>query len=104
VDANILKKVDYYDIKGKSILKTTSKFYSGDLGILSSATDFEANQNRGFKLENLVYLELCERYEKVYTYKMRNKKEIDFVCLNEGVITYYQVTELLIDQNELNTN
>jgi hypothetical protein len=26
------------------------------------------------------------------------------VCLNEGVITYYQVTELLIDQNELNTN
>jgi predicted AAA+ superfamily ATPase len=84
----VLFKVKYYDIKGKSILKTKAKYYAGDLGILSSTTSYDVNKEIGFRLENLVYLELLNRDYKVYTYADKYDREIDFVCEKNNKISY----------------
>jgi predicted AAA+ superfamily ATPase len=67
------------------------------LGILSQNTTYSGN--RSWRIENLVFLELLNRYDEVYTYKTYNGKEIDFICLKEGRITYLQVTDILNESN-----
>jgi predicted AAA+ superfamily ATPase len=73
-----------------------------DLGIIGSVNGF--NKNFGWKLENLVYLDLLKKYEYVYTYKNKNGKQIDFICINDSIITYIQVTKYLVPKNEENSN
>jgi predicted AAA+ superfamily ATPase len=102
-EAHLICKIEYFDIRGKKILKTSPKYYAGDLGILSYSQDFK-NINYGYKLENLVYLELLKRYDKVYTHISKQGIEVDFLCYKNGEITYFQVTQNLIDESESNSN
>jgi len=95
-DSLLLVRVDYFRPKGMKILETTGKYYAGDLGLLSSVNPTE---NYGFKLENLVLLELLDRGYEVYTYRSKLGKEVDFVCLKDNKITYVQVTKELNDEN-----
>jgi predicted AAA+ superfamily ATPase len=92
-------KVTFYDTKGKNVLKTKSKYYAGDLGLLSSQTSFDASKNRGYRLENLVYLNLLSKGYEVYTSADRFEREIDFVCIKDNRISYYQVCSELNDKN-----
>jgi predicted AAA+ superfamily ATPase len=55
-------------------------------------------------LENLVFLELLQRYDEVYTYTTSSNKEIDFLCIKNEQITYYQVTDYLFEKDEPNSN
>jgi predicted AAA+ superfamily ATPase len=89
-EAMLIIKVPYYDVRGKKVLITSSKYYSSDLGLLSTKFGF-GSFNFGWRIENLVFLELKNRYDFVYTHKTRNGKEIDFVCLKKNIVVYYQV-------------
>lgn len=92
----IFNKVMRYDIRGKKILTRSDKFYLSDLG-------FAKINNTGFKteigalIENIVYNELINRGYEVYVGKTV-KGEIDFIVMNDGEKSYYQVEYLLADE------
>lgn len=98
-DSYIFYKVDRYDIKGRQHLKTLGKYYLVDTGIrnlllTSTAADL------GHLIENVVYLELLRRGNKVSIGKLA-EKEVDFVASNAEGIAYYQVSATVLDETTL---
>ncbi len=102
----IFHKADRYDIKGKQYLKTHGKYYATDIGLRQTLLGRKP-ADRGHILENIVYLELLRRYEKVYIGKV-GTKEVDFIAqgiegtassqhVEQSDIAYYQVAYTLID-------
>jgi predicted AAA+ superfamily ATPase len=90
-DAILLYSVPRYDIKGKGLLQTLSKFYLSDMGFRRVRLGKTAGQDMGHLLENAVYLELRRHNRKVYAGKFRDL-EVDFVTVdNDGYTSYYQV-------------
>jgi predicted AAA+ superfamily ATPase len=83
-------KCPRYDIKGKNILATVEKYYVADLGFKRVLLGNE-NTDYGHNLENIVYLELLRRSDRLYTGKA-NEKEVDFVQIDKnGYKNYFQV-------------
>lgn len=92
-DSFVLYKTNRYDIRGREILKTPSKYYLVDIG-LRSVLLWAKNIDRGKILENVVYLELLRRGYSVYIGKVRDK-EVDFVAEGPNGTEYYQVADTL---------
>ena len=91
VESFVFYKVNRFDIKGKKQLATQEKYYLVDLGLLNIFKGRERITDRGHILENVVYLELLRRGNKIWTGALRNGK-IDFITkTNTGEIEYYQV-------------
>lgn len=87
----VFYKVNRFDLKGKKQLATQEKYYLVDAGLLNVFVGKERFTDRGHILENVVYLELLRRGNKVWTGSSRNS-EVDFVCKTKtGDIEYYQV-------------
>lgn len=88
-----------FNIKGRQLLKSLSKYYIVDMGLrrmLLGSRSFDA----GRILENEVYLELLHRRKKVYVGK-NNQLEVDFVALDDSGVTYYQVAATARDPQTL---
>ncbi|MBU1717897.1 MAG: ATP-binding protein [Bacteroidetes bacterium] len=84
-------KVNRFDLKGKKQLATQAKYYIADAGLLNILGGKERSTDRGHILENVVYLELLRRGNKIWTGTARNN-EVDFVCKTKtGDIEYFQV-------------
>ncbi len=85
-----------YDIKGKELLRSLEKYYMVDMGlryfILGRISD------TGRILENIVYFELLRRGYRVYIGKIGDK-EIDFIALKGEEKIYYQVSELITNED-----
>lgn len=97
----VFYKVNRFDLKGKKQLATQEKYYLVDLGLLNILTGKERITERGHILENIVYLELIRRGNKVWTGTARNT-EVDFVCKNpSGDIEYYQVAWQMTNESTL---
>jgi predicted AAA+ superfamily ATPase len=95
----VFYKVNRFDLKGKKQLATQEKYYLVDTGLLNILVGKERITERGHILENIVYLELIRRGNKVWTGTSRNT-EVDFVCKNKaGEIEYYQVAWQLTNEN-----
>ena len=91
VESFVFYKVNRFDVKGKKQLATQEKYYIVDLGLLNILRGREKTTDKGHILENVVYLELIRRGNKVWTGSLRNG-EIDFVVKTEtGGIEYYQI-------------
>ena len=91
VSSFVFYKVNRFDLKGKKQLATQEKYYIVDAGLLNVLVGKERITERGHILENIVYLELIRRGNKVWTGTARNT-EVDFVCKNPiGEIEYYQI-------------
>jgi uncharacterized protein len=91
VSSFVFYKVNRFDLKGKKQLATQEKYYLVDAGLLNILVGKERITERGHILENIVYLELIRRGNKVWTGTARNN-EVDFVCKTPlGEIEYYQV-------------
>jgi hypothetical protein len=91
VESFVFYKVNRFDLKGKKQLATQEKYYLVDAGLLNILAGKERITDRGHILENIVYLELVRRGNKVWTGTARNT-EVDFVCkTTTGDIEYYQV-------------
>jgi uncharacterized protein len=92
VESFVFYKVNRFDLKGKKQLATQEKYYLVDTGLLNILAGKERITDRGHILENIVYLELLRRGNKVWTGTARNT-EVDFVCKTPiGEIEYYQVS------------
>ena len=94
-DSLMVYHVNRYDIKGKQHLATLEKYYIVDIGLRqfllgTGKTDY------GYILENIVYLELLRRGNKVYIGHLP-EGEIDFITENTDGITYYQVALTVLD-------
>lgn len=91
VESFVFYKVNRFDLKGKKQLATQEKYYLVDTGLLNVLAGKERTTDRGHLLENVVYLELLRRGNKIWTGTTRNT-EVDFVCKSPtGDIEYYQV-------------
>ena len=87
----VFYKMNRFDLKGKKQLATQEKYYLVDVGLLNILTGKERTTDRGHILENIVFLELLRRGNKIWTGTTRNS-EVDFVCKTpKGDIEYYQV-------------
>jgi predicted AAA+ superfamily ATPase len=91
VASYVFYKVNRFDLKGKKQLATQEKYYLVDTGLLNILAGKERTTDRGHILENVIYLELLRRGNKIWTGTTRNN-EVDFVCKTPtGDIAYYQV-------------
>jgi len=103
LDSYLMYKCDRYDIKGKRILQSNSKYYIADVG-LRTALFGRADTDLGRVLENVVFLELVRRGYKVSVGKIKTSKEIevDFVATKPGgKIEYYQVAFTALEPGTL---
>jgi predicted AAA+ superfamily ATPase len=94
----LIKKIAFYDLKGKNILRMKAKYYASDLGLLNHLNK-NSNSIEGYKLENLIFLNLLEQGYEVYTAKDYQNNEIDFVCIKNFETVYIQVTTVLNNEN-----
>ncbi len=95
----VFYKVNRFDLKGKKQLATQEKYYLVDAGLLNILAGKERTTDRGHILENVVYLELLRRGNKIWTGTSRNT-EVDFVCKTPtGDIEYYQVAWQMTNEN-----
>lgn len=96
-DAFLMHKAERFDIKGKDTISGTSKYYANDLAFknyLFSGFDYGI----GYKLENLIYLELRRAGYEVYVGLIRNR-EVDFVAKKANDVLYVQCAYLIVDQH-----
>lgn len=97
----VFYKVNRFDLKGKKQLATQEKYYLVDVGLLNIMVGKERLSDRGHILENIVYLELLRRGNKIWTGTARNA-EVDFVCkTSKGEIEYYQVAWQMVTENTI---
>ena len=89
-DAFLFYRGRQYDLRGRSYLRTSGKYFIVDPGLRRSAVDRRPGNYSG-QLENIVYLELIRRGYTVDIGKMETK-EIDFVARKVDQILYVQVT------------
>lgn len=90
-ESYLFYKVPRYEIKGKNILRTLEKYYAVDLGFKRAVLGSSNNTNFGHDLENIVFLELLRRNNRVYIGKA-DRAEMDFVVqTKQGNTEYYQV-------------
>jgi len=98
-DSFIFYRADRYDIKGREHLRTNGKYYLVDTGLRNMLLS-ASSPDLGHQLENIVYLELLRRGNKVSIGKLA-EKEVDFVASDVGGICYYQVAATVLDENTL---
>jgi len=98
-DAFLVHKSERYDIRGKDTISGNAKYYINDLAYKNYLyTGF--GYGIGYKLENLVYLNLKRAGFTVYTGVFRDK-EVDFVALKDDRVLYVQATYLMIDESTI---
>ena len=95
-DSLLFDKVERYDLKGRTILKTDGKYYCADIG-MRNAQPLKADRDSGKILENIVYLELRRRGYKVYVGAIR-QLEIDFIALKHDERSCIQVCQTISDE------
>ena len=98
-DAFLVHKSERYDIRGKDTISGNAKYYINDLAYknyLYSGFGYGI----GYKLENIVYLNLKRAGYNVYTGVFR-EKEVDFIALKDDEVLYVQATYLLIDEKTI---
>jgi len=99
-DSYILYRVGRYDVKGKQYLKTGDKYFLADIGLRYYLLG-KKNADFGYILENIVYLELLRRGNKIFTGKVGNN-EIDFITETKaGLTEYYQVALTVREEKTL---
>lgn len=95
-DAFLIYGVDRYDIKGKSILARSKKYYLNDLSFKNYASS-SFDYGPGKHLENVVFLYYKRLGYKIYVGKIR-ENEVDFVAEKGDEKQYIQVAYSLLDK------
>ena len=98
--ANLINKVDRYDVRGKRILNGKYKYYLTDLG-LGQIMNINKRPQLGAYLENIVYNELVYRGYDVKIGTL-DKGEVDFIATKDGNKIYIQVAYILVDDSVIN--
>lgn len=103
-EAFLLRIVSKFSTKSSDRL-LSKKSYVTDLAFISDREDVIASQNLGWRLENMVLLELLRRihteYQQVYYLRKTNDFEVDFVVYESSrVLELIQVTYALDKTNK----
>lgn len=91
VQSYLFYEAKRFDIRGKELLKTLSKYYIADTGFRNYLLGYN-EVNRGYVLENIVYFELLRRGYDVAVGKIASR-EVDFRACGTAGTLYLQVTE-----------
>ena len=86
-----------YDIKGKSILSTSEKYYATDPGLRNNVKSSDVTDYNKL-YENVVFLEMLSRGYQINVGKI-GEYEIDFICIKDRKKIYIQVAYLLADSS-----
>ena len=89
-EAELFLRAPRYDIRGKKILEVNSKLFAADLGLRHARIGYRTGDISQL-LENIVYMELRRRYDKVFIGSIGNH-EVDFVAESNSGPRYWQVT------------
>jgi predicted AAA+ superfamily ATPase len=95
-DTFMIHKVERYDIRGKETISGNCKYYINDISFKNYLYP-GFGYGLGYKLENLVYLELRRAGYEVYIGALRDK-EVDFVAKKGDRLIYLQSTYLKVDE------
>jgi predicted AAA+ superfamily ATPase len=98
-DTFLIHRAERYDIRGKETISGNCKYYMNDLSYRNFLYP-GFGYGTGYKLENLVYLELCRAGYKVYTGSVQGK-EVDFVATKGDRLIYLQSAYLLVDEQTI---
>ena len=96
IQAFLIVQIHKFSFKSKIRLRD-SKGYVIDTGLIANRSDSLLPENTGWRLENIVYIELLRRsaphFYDIYYYKPTSRsKEVDFVVCEQGrVIELVQV-------------
>ena len=93
-DSFLAYRCERFDLRGKEILSGTAKYYINDL-VFKNFLYPGAAYGVGYKLENLVYLELLRAGYDVYT-GCAKEKEVDFIARKGDRTIYLQSTYMLV--------
>lgn len=99
-DSLLFYEARRYNIKGKKLLASMSKYYLCDVALRSLLVR-SRDSDIGHTLENVVYLELKRRYPEVYVGQYGTDGEVDFVAVQDGLPVYYQVVQTTLDEQVL---
>jgi len=99
-NAFIIYRIQRYDIKGKEILKTNEKYFTGDQSMIYAVMGVKDRHISGV-LENIVMLEFKRRGYRVFVGKF-NDLEVDFVAEKADEKIYCQVTYKITDETVVN--
>lgn len=96
IDSLLMYEAPRYDVHGRHLLNSPSKYYGVDMGIRNILLP-DHQQDFGHIIENIVYLELLRRFKAVYVGE--NKRyEVDFVGIDDNNNpSYYQVALSTLD-------
>ncbi len=94
-DTFLVHKVERYDIRGKETISGNCKYYVNDISFKNYLYP-GFGYGVGYKLENILFLELLRAGYMVYTGSWRNK-EVDFVAIKGDRKIYIQSTYLMTD-------
>lgn len=100
IDSLLMYEAPRYDVHGRHLLNSPSKYYGVDMGIRNILLP-DHQQDFGHIIENIVYLELLRRFKAVYVGE--NKQyEVDFVGIDDdNNPSYYQVALSTLDEKVL---
>ena len=95
----MLYEAQRYNLKGKMLLTTNSKYYAVDVTLRNMLVK-SSESDIGHILENIVFLELKRRGYDVYVGQLEDG-EIDFVAVSGDEISYYQVSATTLEETTL---
>jgi hypothetical protein len=96
----LLFELNRFDYSFKKQINYAKKLYVIDNGILNSIS-FKFSKDYGKLYENLVFVELNRRFEKVYYYITKNNYEIDFLVFEKNKVK--QLIQVCYDLTNINT-
>lgn len=100
LDSLLMYEAKCFDVHGRSLLNSPSKYYGVDLGIRGILLP-DHQEDYGHLIENIVFLELLRRQRKAYVGKNR-QYEVDFVGVDDQQrLSYYQVALTTLDPRVL---
>ena len=93
-DAYIVTEVPRFDIRGKKLLQTNSKYYFEDNGIRNSCLDTKRDRDIENVIESIIYHQLIHDGYKVNV-GQRLAGEVDFVCVKDKHRVYIQASYII---------
>ena len=93
-DAYIVTEVPRFDIRGKKLLQTNSKYYFEDNGIRNSCLDTKRDRDIEKVIESIIYHQLIHDGYKVNV-GQRLAGEVDFVCVKDKHRVYIQASYII---------
>jgi predicted AAA+ superfamily ATPase len=95
-ESYIFYKAERFDVKGRNLLKTLSKYYIVDTGLRNFLLS-NISPDLGHQIENIVYFELLRRNYKVNVGKVDDKEVILFASDGKQLL-YFQVATTVLSE------